>query len=76
MIHTWDDIRRLAYEEPALHQYLTLVERGDLTRQQAMTEALFWYVQALQSCRAQLLDAEARRPRIYYLDAKGIQVRG
>ena len=57
-----------------IHRLCTLVEMGELTQHQAACEGLFWYVQALQSCRAQLVEAESMRPRVYCLDAKGIRV--
>lgn len=54
---TWEDIERLSLHYPALHAAVTLVERGDLTREQALILAVFALADAFQ----QLYRAEVER---------------
>jgi hypothetical protein len=43
---TWEDIERLALHYPSAHAYVTLVERGDLTREQALIAMVHWFATA------------------------------
>ena len=36
MPKTWEDVEEAALHDAVLHQAVTLVERGDLTREEAM----------------------------------------
>lgn len=62
MTHTWRDIEELACTEAALYQLFTLAQRDHWTSKQFLIEALYWYVTALQSSRAQLVEAINVRP--------------
>jgi len=46
---------------------LAMIRRGYMTREDAYEEGLNTYAHLVQSLRAQLLDAESRRPRVYVL---------
>lgn len=42
---SWQDVERLACVDPVVHQYVTLVQRGDLTQEEALIRmAHFQYV--------------------------------
>jgi len=56
---TWEDIERLALHYQVLHQAATLVERGDLTREQALILAVY----ALADSFQRLFHAEVERRR-------------
>lgn len=56
---TWEDIERLSLHNPVLHQVVTLVQRGDLTREQALILAVFSLADSFQ----QLYRAEVERRR-------------
>lgn len=38
----WDAMLRLAHVDPVARAYVTLAERGDLTREQALVALAFW----------------------------------
>jgi hypothetical protein len=40
---TWEDIERLAMHYPSAHNVVTLVERGDITREQALISLVYWF---------------------------------
>lgn len=54
---TWEDIERLALHYPAAHQAVTLVHRGDLTREQALIALTY----ALADAFSRLFTAEVER---------------
>jgi hypothetical protein len=56
---TWEDIERLALHYPAAHHAVTMVERGDLSREQA----LIYLVYALAGSFQALFAAEVERRR-------------
>lgn len=68
MTHTLGDLIDLSRNEPGLHRFLSLYFAGQMSLNMMLTEALYWYTQALITARKQLVDAEDRRPRIYYLE--------
>jgi len=68
MTHSWRDLEELAIEEPGLRRFFDLAQRDHWTSKQMLKEALWWYVKALQSCRAQLLEAKSTQRNGYYLN--------
>lgn len=56
-IPTWEDILRLSHHEPIAHLVATLVERGDVTREQALMIAVF----ALYNQKADMFRHEVNR---------------
>lgn len=71
MKHTWNDLKTLSLNEPMLTGLMHCTQLG-YTVEEALIECLYWYATALQSARAQLVDAEAMRPRIYYLEMPNV----
>lgn len=59
---TWEDIERLALHYPALHHAVTLVRRGDLTREQALILAVFALAEAFQNLFHEAVDRRMREP--------------
>ena len=57
---TWEDIERLAQHYQVLHRAVTLVERGDWTREQALIAAIFALADAFQA----VFNAEVERRMI------------
>ena len=57
---TWADIERLSLHYPAAHQAVVLIERGDLTREQALISLVFALADAFQK----LFSAEVARLRL------------
>lgn len=54
---TWEDIERLARRYPAAAATIILVERGELTREEALVSLVFWFAAAFQ----QMFSAEVER---------------
>lgn len=54
---TWAAVIRLSYHDPVVRLAVTLAERGDFTREQALIAALF----ALYNVRARMFQAEVDR---------------
>ena len=67
---TWEDFERLALNYPSVHTIVTLVERGDLTREQGLVAAVYWFATAfsrqfqreLEASRLEVLDTVAAEP--------------
>lgn len=57
---TWDDIERLAMHYPVAHHAVTMVRRGDWTREQALVALVY----ALADSFSQLFRAEVERRRM------------
>jgi len=57
---TWEDIERLALHYPAAHDAVTMVERGDWTREQALVMLVY----SLADAFARLFQAEVDRRRV------------
>jgi hypothetical protein len=64
---TWDDIERLALHYPVLHQAVTLVRRGDLTREQALIAAVFALADAFQKLFTAEVDCRMNEPMVPYV---------
>jgi hypothetical protein len=65
-VKTWADIERAAREDPFLHQAVTLVERGDVTRIEALCTVALALVDANNGMQAQMLDLiNTRVPTIF-----------
>ena len=54
---TWADVERLSLHYPAAHHAVTLVNRGDLTREEALIRLVFALANAFQK----LFSAEVER---------------
>jgi hypothetical protein len=52
----WADIERLALHYPVLHDAVTLVRRGDLTREQALIAAVFALADSFQKLFREAVD--------------------
>ncbi len=59
---TWQDIEEAARNEPILHMMVTLVERGDMTREQALIAAVLGLAEIKTSQHAQIVEFMRRRP--------------
>lgn len=59
---TWEDIMRIARNEPVLYQAVILVERGDLTREQALMAACVSLAKARNGLMRQHIDLVNRTP--------------
>lgn len=59
---TWEDIETLAVSYPVLHHAVTLVERGDMTREQALIAAVFALAGAFQKLFQERVDSLMRDP--------------
>lgn len=53
---SWRDVEEAALTEPILYQLVTLVERGDLTREQALIAAVLGMVTVKEQQRAMILE--------------------
>ena len=56
---TWEDIELLALNYPTAHAYATMVERGDITREQALIAMVHWFATAFSRQFRRELDAQA-----------------
>lgn len=56
---SWADIERLALRYPAAHNIVTLVERGDMTREQALVTLVYWFAGAFSKLFKRETDALA-----------------
>lgn len=53
---TWTDIEEAALTDPTLHQMVTLVERGDLTREQALILTVLAFSKSLKEWQQREVD--------------------
>jgi hypothetical protein len=67
-------INVLAETDGLMAQILYAYRHKLMTRDEAFLQGLYSYSLALSSCRTQLMDAEARRPRVYYLSGGNLDV--
>ena len=49
---SWQDIERLAMNYPSVHLAVTRVERGDITREQALVTLVHWFGNYILDSRA------------------------
>lgn len=67
---TWEDVERLSMHYPSAHNIVTLVERGDLTREQALVSLVYWFAAAfsrqfhreVNAAALEVLDTIAQEP--------------
>lgn len=57
---TWEDVERLAVNYPSAHAVVSLVERGDLTREQALVSLVHWFATAFSRQFKREADARDR----------------
>ncbi len=62
MAKTWTDIEERALFDPLLHQAVTLVERGDVTREEALIAVALAFSQMVEGQRKRLVEELARKP--------------
>lgn len=68
---TWEDLQLESLNCPVLHQAVTLANRGNLTREQALIEASIWLSRDRRSLLKRETDRLMREPaRPIYLDGK------
>jgi len=56
MRKTWKDVEEAALFEPVLHQAVTLVRRGDLTREEALIAAVLGLVEIKETQQKRILE--------------------
>jgi hypothetical protein len=56
MSKTWKDVEEAALFEPVLHQAVTLVQRGDLTREEALIAAVLGLVEIKETQQKRIIE--------------------
>lgn len=59
---SWRDIEEAALTEPLLYQLVTIVQRGDMTREQALIQAVLGLVAMKETQRQAIVELLNTRP--------------
>jgi hypothetical protein len=62
MLKTWTDIEERALFDPLLHQAVTLVQMGELTKEEALIQVALGFSQMVEDQRTRLVEELRRKP--------------
>lgn len=62
MLKTWTDIEERALFDPLLHQAVTLVRMGDLTKEEALIQVALGLSAMVEDQRTRLIEDLQRKP--------------